>query len=487
MRWVAQYLSTALVAMLLAACGGRTTSDARRPAPTGVILVVADSLRADRLGIYGYERPTSPFLDRLAQEAVVFEHAWAPSSYTSQSVAALLTGRLPSSGGSTGLVEAEPAAAATTLQQHFRRAGFRTGLVSSQPLLRRRAFTRGFEDIQVAALDESWAAPEVTRRAFDVLDQFGEEPFFLYLHYADPHQPYAAPDDIAERFHDGRIEIDVPAIQAAIEAGTIAADDPRARALAGAYDAEVATVDAGLEQLLQGLEKRELLGRSALIVTASQGEELLDHGWWGHAWTLHEEVLHVPLLLRVPGLAAARVAEPVSMVDLSPSLLALVGIDAPAGGDGDAFLRADAGELRVRPAGGPKIAELVIRERCVHRAVLKDGWKYVATVVDCPLGERRAIAADYPNRLRGMADGSLATPDPWAPPMREALFDLTADPRESTDLSAEAVERLAELRRVLDNYAAHVREHGLAGAEAVAPADLIDPDQAERLESLGYL
>jgi arylsulfatase A-like enzyme len=478
----------ALAPLLVLGCGAGDETTARGPAAkTSVILVVVDSLRADRLGVYGYDRPTSPFLDRFAGDAVVFERAWAPSSYTSQSVAALLTGRLPSSGGSTGLQEAEPAVAATTLAEHFRRGGFRTAIVSSQPLLRRRAFTRGFEDIQVAALDESWPALEVTRRALDYLDGVGGEPFFLLLDYADPHQPYQAPPEIASRFAAGDVEIDVPGMQAALETGEVAAGDPRVAALGAAYDAEVATVDAGLELLVRGLEERRL-GSSAIVVTASQGEELLDHGWWGHAWTLHEEVLRVPLLLRAPGLDAAPIAEPVSLVDLSPSLLTLAGLDGGAlDGDGDAFLRADESGLRLHAAGRPKIAELVIRERCVHRAVLDGHWKYVATVVDCPLGERRAIAADYPNRLKGMAQGSLVVPEVWGPPLRESIYDLAADPGESRDLAAESADRRTELRRVLENYAARVREHGLAGAKPVAPADLVDPDQVERLESLGYL
>ena len=484
-----KYVACCLVSLL--ACG-RSPARTEEVARLNVVLVVVDSLRADHLGLYGYAAPTSPFLDSLDADAVIFERAWAPSSYTSQSVAAILTGRLPSSGGSTGLLEAEPSPAAVSLQRHFRRAGRRTGVVSSQPLLRRRAFTSGFEDIQVAGLDESWAATEVTRRALDSLDTIGDESFFFYLHYSDPHQPYAPPADLLTRFTDGDggdpAGIDVPEMQAAIERGDVTADDARVDALTAAYDAEIAAVDRGLEELFAGLEQRDLLAETLVVITASQGEELLDHGWWGHAWTLFEEVLHVPLLLIGPGLAPGRVTEPVSLVDLGPSLLIAAGLDAQAvASDGDPFLRRSDEGFQVRAAGRAKIAELVIRERCIHRAVLAGTWKYIATTLDCPPGERRAIAADYPNRLRAAADGSVASPDEWAPPRRELVFDLAGDPSETSDLSAEAPERLAELRRVLDNYAVHVREHGLAGTAAMAPADLIDPDQAERLESLGYL
>ncbi|MEE2776292.1 MAG: sulfatase [Acidobacteriota bacterium] len=477
-----------LAALLLAGCTADSTSE-----PTAVernvVLVVVDSLRADHTGVYGYGPPTTPYLDRLAENSVVFDTAWAPSSYTSQSVAAILTGRLPTSGGSVGLMEAEPSEASTPLQQRLRRAGLRTGVVSSQPLLRRRAFTRGFEDIQVSSLKETWTAGEVSSKALDFVDGDPEAPFFLYLHYADPHQPYNAPPEFVDRFRpEGSPEVTVPELQRSIEEGGLEPDDPRAAALVAAYDAEIAAVDAGIEALVAGLDERGLFDDTILVVTASQGEELLDHGWWGHAWTLHEEVLRVPLLLRMKELGARRVREAVSLVDLLPTLIALVGLATDdIESEGDAFARIGERGPELRPAGRPKIAELIIKERCIHRAVLDPPLKYIATSLDCPLGERRAIAADYPNRLRGIADGTVAEPELWAEPTREAVFNLATDPRERTNLAEDGEEALATFRRVLDNYAAYTREHGLVGAKAAIPADLIDPEQAERLESLGYL
>ena len=488
-------MSVSLLACMASwSCGTTETPAAKAAADTNIVLVVVDSLRADHTGIYGYDLPTTPFLDRWAEDAVVFETAWAPSSYTSQSVAAILTGRLPTSGGSLGLMEAEPSEAATPLQQHLRRAGLRTGIVSSQPLLRRRAFTRGFEDIQVASLDESWTATQVSSRALDFVDGDvdgdgdPEAGFFLYLHYADPHQPYDAPSAYASRFPDTDApDITVPQMQATIEESGMAPDDPRVRALISAYDAEIAAVDAGIEALVTGLETRGLLEETIVVVTASQGEELLDHGWWGHAWTLHEEVLRVPLLLRAPDISPQRVSEAVSLVDLLPTLLILSGLPIDdVDSEGDAFARLGENGPELRPAGRPKIAELVIKERCIHRAVLDPPFKYVATSVDCPLGERRAIAADYPSRLRAMADGTVEAPALWGNATVEAIYDLSSDPGEVHNL-AENAELLARLRRVLDNYAAYTREHGLVGAKAAIPAELIDPAQAERLESLGYL
>jgi len=169
-----------------------------------IILVTVDSLRADHLGAYGYEHETSPFLDRLAADGAVFERAWAPSSYTSQSVAAILTGRLPTSAGAIGLLEAEPAETADRLARHLAAAGRRSGIVSNQSLLRGRGFTRGFADIQIAGERDDWTAAEVTRRGLGVVDDAGDGALFLHLHYADPHQPYNPPVDLRDNIRSLR-------------------------------------------------------------------------------------------------------------------------------------------------------------------------------------------------------------------------------------------------------------------------------------------
>ena len=248
-----------------------------------------------------------------------------------------------------------------------------------------------------------------------------------------------------------------------------------------------ATVDAALADLFYGLEDRGVFAGATIVLTASQGEEHREHGYLGHAWTLFEEVLRVPLLVLSPELSPQRVAEPVSLVELSASLLTLAGIASTEHSDGDSFLRRSGDRLSVGPSNRPKIAELVIRERCIHRAVLDGDWKYVRTLADCPVVERRSIAADYPARLKGAVEGTLVLPEIWGQPISESLFDLANDPEELSDLTATEGERLAHMRGILDNYGAWCRENALQPGEAVAPADLIDPAQAERLESLGYL
>ena len=443
-----------------------------------MLLLVVDSARADgpRVVLGG---------------DVEFQKAYAPAAYTSQSVAALLTGRLPSSGGSIGLLEAEAAERASTLPQRFRRAGYRTGVASNQGLLSRRGFTRGFEDIQVASLAQNWPAEEVSRRALDFIDSVAGQPWFLYVHYADPHQPYDPPARFLDRLDMPEVEgeVSVAGLQRVIESeGRLAESDPRLRALVLRYQAEVAAVDAALEQLLTSLEEREQLEDTVVVLTASQGEELGEHGWLGHAWTLYEEVVRVPLRLRIPGLGAQAIDTPVSLVDLAPSLLTIAGLPYDeAQVDGESLVVVGDSGLRLRPPTRTKITELVIRERCILRAAIDGEWKYIQTLVDCPIGERRSIAAAYPERVRAMSEGSMATPELWGEPVREELYHLGRDPGETENLAEAEPVVLARLRRVLDNYAVHCRESGLAAAKAVVAAEMADPATVERLQSLGYL
>ena len=469
----------ALAALVVSSAAAGCSTDSAGSTPTfNVLLVVVDSARVD-----------APKLE--IADAVVFERAYAPSAYTSQSVAALLTGRLPTSGGSIGLLEAEPSERARTVPQRFRRAGYRTGLVSSQGLLARRGFTRGFEDIQVASLTEDWSAREVAERALDFVESVGDESWFLYAHFVEPHQPYDPPAEFLQPDHTMETvgDVSVVSLQEVIERdGPLAATDPRLELLIARYRAEVAAVDAAVQSLLDALGTRGLLDNTVVVFTGSQGEELGEHGWLGHAWTLYEEVLRVPLRMRVPGLAESQVATPVSIVDLAPTLLRLADIPyEDSAMDGNSLLAVTGAEVRVQALARPKIAELVIRERCIHRAVIDGDWKYIRTIVDCPLGERRGLAAAYTERLAAMAAGDLEVPDLWGAPVGEELYHLGLDPGETQNLADTEPEALSRLRRMLDNYAAHCRKNGLDAASAVVPAEFADPATTERLQSLGYL
>ena len=441
-----------------------------------VLLVNVDTLRADHLGAYGYERETSPFLDRLAAEGVVFEDAVANSSYTRESVAALFTGQLPSRSGASGW-HAAPPDAAPHLAERLRAAGYRTGFLSNTVMLTQQGFTRGFDVVQhlPRRWDLSGMGPRLSERALAFAETADARPFFLYLHYLDPHAPYAPDAAFRARVggpaHDPPLALydDVEPRLGALRDEGFGPGDSRFDDLVARYDAEIAATDAALEQLHHGLAARGLLARTLWVVTADHGEEFLEHGWVEHGWTLHRESIHVPLLFWAPGgLAPARVAAPVSQLDLLPTLLALLGLPAGAAElDGRALFDA-AG----RPVGEPRprVAELLIPRRNVVRAVMHDGWKYVVAQRWVP-PERRGQRPPKP----------VPRVESWGPPVYEALYHVRADPDERHDRLAEEPERRRALRALLAEQVASGRP---LPDPAQAPA--VDPEQAERLRALGY-
>jgi len=478
--WVA--LVALLVAALIVGCGsGEGSPDSPQTDATPVIIIVADSLRADHLWFNGYDEPTSPFLDWVSEEGLVFERAYANSSFTAQSVTSLMTGRLPTSAGSVGL-DSQPPAAAITLPRVFRRAGYRTGIVSSQPLLARRGFTRGFQDIQIDSEPGRWSGEELSRRALDFIDTVSDEPFLLYVQYLDPHQPHTRAD-----FRD-RIKATNywPVRRAALGPDS---DLARGRwpdaveselvEVVTSYDAEVAYTDNAIRLLVAGLRNRGLWERALVIITSSSGEELMERAHVGAARTLHEEVLRVPLLIHGPGVPQGEnVSQLVSLVDVLPTL-ATVGalpVDDLAF-DGHSFLAPTDRQLRPVARGGPVIAELVLPERTIQRAVISGGWKYIRTHENP--GSAKVGASS--------AEDAPTSPELWGEIIAERLFRLESDPYERVDQLETAAEIVGDLRAILDRYAAYCSRNALSPYLARGPAEQVDPKEIDRLEALGYL
>lgn len=463
--------------IVLTACqpdsdGGDRASD------RNLVLISVDALRADHVGAYGYERPTTPFLDSLAADSVVFERAWAPSSFTLQSVSSLLTGRLPTSGGSVSL-EAQPHESAETLARLFRAADFRTGVFSNQFLLGSRGFTRGFESIRI--FDAPPGQPEQTAReltdnVLQFIDDYAGERFMVYTHYVQPHQPYAPPAETASILGVDSSDVSVMEIIAEIDAGErVSPADPRIEQLKARYDAEIAAVDAAIEALVDGLTERGLAENTVVIVTGSQGQEFLEHGYLDHAWTLFEELLRVPLILRAPGLfEPQRIEQPVSTIDIYPTLVELFGLDLDVEAwqpDGSSLV---SDSLDIRVLDEPRIAELVIRERCVLRAIVLAEWKYIAEYVPCPVERRGEIFTGYIDLVRAIAAGEVEAPSIWGEVVNERLFNLGDDPGETTNVLDAEAEQLAYLRERLADYERYSELYALQAIEAVAAPDVLD-------------
>lgn len=479
-------------AALLAGCsGGEPTARGEAEGPRRVVLVVLDSVRADRIGALASARAVTPRLDALIGQGLLFERAYAASSFAPQALSALWTGRLPSQGGSTGL-EAVPHPTLDTLPRLFRRAGYRTALATNSADLRARAFTRGFDELEIDSVPGRWSGERVTEKALELVDGAAGGALFLVVDYADAGEPHLPPAEL-------RARIDVPGPEepltlAAVreQAGSLPpefATTPAFQDLVARYDAEVAYVDRCLGELVDGLAARGLLEGTLLVVTASHGEEFLEHGYVGNGWTLDEEVLRVPLVVCAPGrMDPGWIGAPVSVADLFPSLRRVLAREATGAElDGRALFEL-AGE-RIVPRAPPAdvLAELVLPELCVLRASIQGREKLVELLQAPAPGERAALLASYAERLARIQRGEAQPVDPLGPAARREIYDLEHDPCGTRDLSATAAARVAFLAESLARYLEHARTSGLKPVEPPPRADEGEPADLDELRQVGYL
>ncbi len=375
--------------VLGAACSLGTWREEARPS---ILVVLVDALRPDHLGCYGYGRPTSPEIDRLAARSVRFSQAVAVSSWTKPSVPSLFTSLYPSQHGVLeGSARGGPRAAesdvlpeeARTLAEALRERGYRTAAFVHNAHLRPAfGLAQGFDEY----LDSDESAPAMIRRVLAWMDgersETGTSPFFVYLHVLDVHWPYEPPPEAARALGaEAGERPDDYALREAVNRGLVRLSPEEVERIVLRYDAEIRGVDAALGELLDGLEERGLLERMVVAFTSDHGEAFLEHGTLGHGADLYEESLRVPLILKLPGARGAGrvVAERVTTLDLMPTLLELAGVapveaGAAAGRSLTRFL-----DERGRGEATPSFAE-VRHGRRARQAVVRGGWKLIRTV-----------------------------------------------------------------------------------------------------------
>ena len=468
----------ALLGVLLLACG-----DAQSFRGFNLVLVNIDTLRPDHLGAYGYTRDTSPFIDSLAREGVVFERALSNSSFTRESVSTLFSGRLPSASGSVGW-GATPAADTQTLGERLQAAGYRTGFFSMTTLLTDPAYTRGFDEHQhlTTVWGLSRGSGKVSERALEFVRREPGKPFMLYLHYLDPHGPYEPPPELYQRFAKepfakplGLYMEARPRLERLLQEG-FGPGEARFEDMVLRYDAEIADTDRALARLFEGLAPLGVLDRTLVVITADHGEEFLEHGFLEHGWTLFQESVRIPLVFWAKGLPPQRVAARVATVDVAPTVLALLEIAHEGPSEGSALFRRDDGRWEIEAPKQPYIGELLIPERNVVRTVISGDWKYVAAQRWVPPAQR--VTAEKRQWL-GLEPPQV---DVWGPPVREALYDLSQDPHETHNLAETMPEVRARLAASLKAYQTYAQRL----APATAPPKRTEED-AERLRALGYL
>ncbi|MCM2269805.1 MAG: sulfatase-like hydrolase/transferase, partial [Thermoanaerobaculia bacterium] len=377
------------------------TEPAAAPRPTSLVLISLDTLRADRLGSYGYAaRPTSPHLDALARRSVLFRTAISAAPWTRPAHRAMLNGLYPLS--NAGLVS-------PPLGEMLWRSGFRTAAITAGGQVDPRfEFDVGFERFRVW----DWA-----RAGDGVLDYLADDgrPYFLFLHTYEAHEPYED-TRFAAGLAPGRIEGSFRKLHHQW-LGVSITDAERAYASA-LYDGDIAFLDERLGRLFAQFELAGVFDEAIVVVTSDHGEQFWEHGTWGHGGTVYDEEIRVPLLVRLPPATARRIAggrplplaveEQVELVDLYPTLLDLLGVALPH--------RVQGRSLRPLLAGAPGwIAREALAEETSGRM------------------ERKALRTQRSKFILSARSGSW----PEGDDQRAELYDLRADPGERADFAPE--------------------------------------------------
>ncbi len=432
-----------------------------------VLLITVDTLRADHLGGAAGGESFTPHLDRLASTAVVFDAASTPATATRPAIASLLTGRYP---GAHDVVHNQGRLRPDDrlLGEVFADAGYETVMFYGNDLLGRDSgFAQGFETAESFARLLGSADEAVASRAVAFLDDRPDDapPFFLWLHFMDPHGPYfSAPPEARRRVpvDDGRPNEALAVADGNYPRGAIPKyqalrDRPGTATYRRRYRAEVHHTDAQIGRVLDALHRSGLADDTAILFTADHGESLGEHDlFFQHGWGVYEVSARVPLLVRGPAerTAPRRVPQAVSLVDLAPTLAAALEQVLPPETEG-----VDLAPLLRGESGAPVP---------------------VFTLSACPNQEVAVRAGDLklihrPERAP-FGGWSFEPPGWW-------LFDVARDPAELVDLAVERPEDVERLRPLVERWE---REHGIDGSRH---RSVQEPDAAlqRQLEALGYV
>ncbi len=416
-----------------------------------VLIITIDTIRADHLGFHGYQRPTSPRLDRLSAESVVFERAYSPIATTLPSHTSMFTGVYPHEHGVLANIAEgrtyQRRADLQTLPELFERAGYATrAVVAATPLKPRFGLDAGFGGYD-APKGQQRTADKNTAQAIAALSELAslDRPGLLWVHYFDPHGPYTPPYKFEVKFRmDDATRAGLAERQFSERSQRPTGQWNDLEEGIDRYDAEIAFTDAQIRHLLRAAEKDGWLDGAVIAVLGDHGEGLNQHGIAGHG-NVWEEQLHVPMLLRIPGVEACRIAAPASISDFAPTLLHV--LDLPGKAE---FLAQVTGVNRFR--------------------------------TDLPANELPILGQTSPRQSETGQIGYTLRRDRWKLHLdengNEALFDLNKDPFELVDVAPEHARVVTTLRAELDELL-RVQRREVQTEEA---SDAVKSD----LRALGY-
>ena len=428
----------------MSGCGG----DSEPPRYTGVVVVVLDTVRADHCSLFGHGAPTSPAMARLARGARTYDQCWSPSPWTSPAHASLFTGQLPDRHGLRRGASMYLQPGADTLAGRLAAAGYATAGFSGSPNASAMVgLDQGFQQFallpgdatagQPLGPEESGYAENIAQQALAWIGAQRAEgrPHFAFLNIFDAHLPYDPPLAAAQPFVAQRpfelVEwgrrVDHPFPMAfALGLGRLSGE--QLGVLADLYDAEISVADRALQTLVEGLDRLGAHDDTLIVVLADHGENIGDHGLMDHMLSLNRSVLHVPLVVRAPGVLddGARVGDLVRVEDVAPTILELCGAAPFDEFDGVSLLSVD--EPRIALAWlDPMLPAQVDRFRDVFGGA------------DLSTGERARRSA-FDGRLHLIVESGL--------PAR--LYDVGSDPGELMDLAPGRPEDVQRLRAEID-------------------------------------
>lgn len=386
-------LLATLITISFTSCKPTSSSEhktTRLPEATNVLLITLDTTRADRLGCYGYDLATTPTLDMLAHRGILFEKAYTQVPLTLPSHASILTGRYPREHGIRVNGRNILSEHSTTLATEFKKHGYHTGAIIGAWVLNSNfGLNQGFDiyhdDFETL---KNSSSNEVQRRADSVTDdallwlsKTIDKPFFAWIHYFDPHDPYEPPDPFRHKHPDP-------------------------------YDGEIAFMDSQIQRVIDYLKSEDQLDRTLIVVVGDHGESFGEHGEHGHAVFLYQTNLHVPLIMSHPAFhSPQRIQSVVATVDIFPTLLAFMGWEAPENVLSRSLVTATVGEDL------PAIAIYAENHHLFksfgwaeQRSLITNRWKYISStnpelydLANDP-AENRNLINEFPQLVKQMRE-----------------------------------------------------------------------------------
>jgi len=434
--------------------GCRRQLSGKRP---NIIFILIDTLRADHVGCCGYRRSTTPNVDALAREGVLFNNAIVAAPWTLPSVASIMTSQYPCVLGirdkMTVVNDKFP-----MFSQVLKKHGYTTcGIVSHTLLSSQLGFARGFDryDEKSSLGHSGISSPAVTSKAVSFVQQKHERPFFLFAHYFDPHFHY-----ILHKQYDY-----YPSYNGIVRSGHPIGDIWRRRSdltaddikyLVALYDSEISFTDEHIGMLLNEVKKRDLYDDSIIIITADHGEEFMERGWIGHTITLNQELIRVPLIMKFPGCEPKVVDSAVGLIDIIPTLSSYLGFETDDNLEGEALNLSQADSIKSRP----------VFSETFNPQIHQPGFVKPVAFRSIVLGKHKLIYDEVKRMGR--------------------IYDLSSDPDERSDLSSRLSGQDNRLKALLSQWTDYVSAKQTTGP-VYDERKLFTPEQRKQLESLGYL